>query len=133
MHIDTLYTFVYNVSNIYDTYTEEGVIIMRDKFKDNSKEEHHRSERHKQRGPKTFRRGRALAFLEMLNLKRSTIKQQLEEPEFQSIQQILVGELKAIDMTINEFTLLFDIHENEVMETETKNKEQVGDHSEEGT
>lgn len=31
----------------------------------------------------------------MLHVKRATIKQQLEQPEFQSIQQILVGELKA--------------------------------------
>lgn len=71
---------------------------------------------HSQRGPKTFRRGKAIAFLEMMNLKRSTIKQQLNEPAFQSIQQILIGELKAIDMMINEFIRLFDIHENEIME-----------------
>lgn len=31
-----------------------------------------------QRGPKTFRRGRAIAFLEMMNLKRTTIKQQMD-------------------------------------------------------
>ncbi|RXI96200.1 hypothetical protein DS745_20880 [Anaerobacillus alkaliphilus] len=67
-----------------------------------------------QGGPKTFRRGRAIAILETLNLKRSTIKQQLEQPEFQSIQQILVGELKALDMVINEFTQLFEIQENEM-------------------
>lgn len=45
--------------------------------------------------------------------KRSTIKEQLDQPEFQSIQQILVGELKAIDMLINEFIQLFEIQENE--------------------
>lgn len=49
----------------------------------------------------------------MMNLKRSTIKEQLDQPEFQSIQQILVGELKAIDMLINEFIQLFEIQENE--------------------
>ncbi|MFJ7733651.1 hypothetical protein ACIQXF_17435 [Lysinibacillus sp. NPDC097231] len=87
------------------------------------KEGHHRGGRHRgrdgsqQHGPKTFRRGRAIAFLEMMNLKRTTIKQQLEQPEFQSIQPILVGELKAIDMVINEFTQLFEIHESETMET----------------
>lgn len=48
-----------------------------------------------------------------MNLKRSTIKEQLGQPEFQSIQQILVGELKAIDMLINEFIQLFEIQENE--------------------
>lgn len=64
-----------------------------DRFKELTKEGHHRGEhqrgeRHRGRGdsrlhgPKTFRRGRALAFLEMLNLKRSTLKQQLDQPEF---------------------------------------------------
>ena len=71
---------------------------------------------HHHGGAKTFRRGRAIAFLEMMNLKRSTLKQQLDSPEFQSIQQILVGELKAIDMVINEFIQLFELHEGEVME-----------------
>lgn len=67
----------------------------------------------RQRGAKTFRRGRALAFLEMMRLKRSTIRKQLDAPEFQSIHQVLVGELKAIDMVIDEFVQLFDIHESE--------------------
>jgi hypothetical protein len=83
-----------------------------------SKKDGHHGGRHKDhgshhRGPKTFRRGRAIAFLDMMNLKRSTIKEQLDQPEFQSIQQILVGELKAIDMLINEFSQLFEIQENE--------------------
>ncbi|MGE7093178.1 hypothetical protein ACQKII_17325 [Lysinibacillus sp. NPDC048646] len=116
---------------------------MRDEnFKEFKKEGHQRGERHEgrdgshhrggrykgrdgshQRGPKTFRRGRAIAFLEMMNVKRSTIKQQLELPEFQSIQAILVGELKAIDMIINEFTQLFEIHEGEAMDTSGENVE----------
>ncbi|KAA0966319.1 hypothetical protein FQ087_08815 [Sporosarcina sp. ANT_H38] len=85
----------------------------------NKKEGHHRGIRHgreegsHQRGPKTFRRGRALAFLERMHLKRSTIKQQLDQPEFLSIQPILVGELKAIDMVISEFIQLFDINADE--------------------
>ncbi|MFJ7920766.1 hypothetical protein ACIQ6U_13495 [Lysinibacillus fusiformis] len=88
-------------------------------FREHMKEGHHRGGRHRgmegtaPRGAKTFRRGRAIAFLETLNVKRATIKQQLEQPEFQSIQQILVGELKAIDMVIQEFSQLFDIHESE--------------------
>jgi hypothetical protein len=104
---------------------------MRDKkFKDFKREGHHSGEHHKgkdrvqHRGAKTFRRGRALAFLEMMNLKRSTIKQQLDKPEFQSINQILVGELKAIDMIINEFIQLFEIQESEVTEVpDDKDKE----------
>jgi hypothetical protein len=98
--------------------------LREEKFKDFKKEEHHRGERHRGRehathqrgGAKTFRRGRAIAFLEMLNLKRATIKQQLEEPEFQSINQILIGELKAIDMVKNEFIQLFELHEGETMD-----------------
>ena len=66
-------------------------------------------------GRKHFDAGEQL-LLEMMNLKRATIKQQLSEPEFQSIQQILIGELKAIDMVINEFTQLFEIHESETEE-----------------
>lgn len=82
------------------------------------KEGHHRGRRRGgEGGPKTFRRGRALAFLERMNLKRSTIKQQLEQPEFQSIQSILVGELKAIDMVIDEFSQLFEINEGEMVDS----------------
>ncbi|MCH1625297.1 hypothetical protein [Fredinandcohnia quinoae] len=100
-------------------------------FKDVKKEGHHRGERYRgkdrgSRGPKTFRRGRAIAFLEMMNLKRSTIKQQLEEPEFKSIHQILVGELKAIDMVINEFIQLFEIHESEAKEMPNRKSEETG-------
>ena len=40
-----------------------------------------RKEHSHRRGAKTFRRGRAIAFLELMKLKRSTIKQQLDEPE----------------------------------------------------
>ncbi|UOQ86587.1 hypothetical protein [Gracilibacillus salinarum] len=68
---------------------------------------------HKGRGAKTFRRGKALAFLERLEQKRSTIQHQLEQPEYQSIQQILVGELKAIDMVTDEFKQLFKLDEIE--------------------
>ncbi|MBM7603145.1 hypothetical protein JOC75_001115 [Metabacillus crassostreae] len=86
-----------------------------DRFKGKEHPSHHR-------GPKTFRRGRALAFLEMMNVKRSTIKQQLDQPEFQSIHQVIVGELKAIDMVINEFTQLFEIQEGESLESFKKGK-----------
>ncbi|WP_391205503.1 hypothetical protein [Psychrobacillus sp. L4] len=98
-----------------------------EKFKDFKSEGHHRGERYRGRdsshGPKTFRRGREIAFLERMNLKRSTIMEQLDKPEFQSIQPILVGELKAIDMVINEFVQLFEIHENEAMNTPNNNEE----------
>ncbi|WP_235852153.1 hypothetical protein [Niallia nealsonii] len=73
---------------------------------------HKRKEHH--RGAKTFRRGRAIEFLDRLNVKRATLKQQLESPELQSINPILVGELKAVETIINEFIQLFEIHEEEV-------------------
>ena len=109
-------------------YIERGVTMREGKSKH---EGHHRGAHHKghehseQRGPKTFRRGRALAFLEMMTLKRSTIKQQLEQPEFQEINQILLGELKAIDLLINEFTQLFEIHEDETAEIDPVNNEET--------
>ncbi|MFC4619021.1 hypothetical protein ACFO4N_09885 [Camelliibacillus cellulosilyticus] len=81
----------------------------------------HKDPHRHHRGAKTFRRGRALAFLEMMNLKRSTLKQQLKSPELQSIQQVLVGELKAIEMVINEFAQLFELHEFEGIEKGGKN------------
>lgn len=100
-----------------------------DKFEELQKEGHHRGRRHKgndgthQRGAKTFRRGRAIAFLDRMNLKRSTVLQQLDKPEFQSIQPILVGELKAIDMVISEFTQMFEIQEAEAIVTTNTTQE----------
>lgn len=94
----------------------------------------HRHHDHKARGAKTFRRGRAIAFLEMIQLKRTTIKQQLEAPEFESIKPILIGELKALDMVINEFTQLFDLEEYEGSEESSvtlKEDENKGDEADE--
>lgn len=91
---------------------------MRPEESANSKEEtrrngHGKGKGRSPHGAKTFRRGRALAFLERMKLKRSTLHQQLEKPEFEPIQQVLLGELKAIDLMISEFTQLFEIHEEE--------------------
>lgn len=88
---------------------------------------HHRESHHGERrrgreggpsrgGAKTFRRGRAIAFLETLQVKRATVAAQLEKPEFQSIKPVLVGELKAIDGIIDEFKNLFEIREGETSE-----------------
>lgn len=99
--------------------------------KDDMREGHHRGRRHKgkdgmkHRGPKTFRRGRAISFLERMICKRSTIQQQLDKPEFQSIQQVLIGELKAIDMVIAEFTQLFEIQDSDLMEISAGQSEEV--------
>lgn len=66
---------------------------------------------HHREGAQTFRRGRALDFLERLQVKRSTLKQQLDQPEYASMRQIISGELKAIDTVINEFVQEFGLSE----------------------
>jgi hypothetical protein len=111
--------------------------MRREEFKEYKREGHHRGERYRgkdssshHRGPKTFRRGRAIAFLETMNVKRATIKQQLEQPEYQSIQQILVGELKAMDMVINEFIQLFEIQENETTDMISEEENTIIDNKE---
>lgn len=73
----------------------------------------------KGRGAKTFRRGRALEFLARMYVRRDTLKQQLETPELQSINPILVGELKAVEMVIAEFAQLFEIHQDEIAASST--------------
>ncbi|WNS45339.1 hypothetical protein [Paenibacillus sp. MMS20-IR301] len=59
----------------------------------------------------TFRRGRAIAFLERLHVKRDTLLQQLNQPEFASIQQVISGELKATEAVIQEFIQAFELRE----------------------
>jgi len=85
-------------------------------FDGHKKGEKHRGGGHKGRrhhsGAQTFRRGRALEFLERLHVKRTTLKQQLDAPEFQEIRQVVLGELKAIELTIDEYTRHFELHED---------------------
>lgn len=59
----------------------------------------------------TFRRGRALAFLDKLMINRSTLQRQIKEPEFESIKQVISGELKATEAIIEEFIHMFQLHE----------------------
>ncbi|MCR8642902.1 hypothetical protein NV379_09535 [Paenibacillus sp. N1-5-1-14] len=78
--------------------------------------EKHWRERHSGRhhhGAKTFRRGRALEFLNRLRVKRDSLKQQLEQQALQEIKMILLGELKAIELVIDEYTAHFEIQEND--------------------
>jgi len=60
-------------------------------------------------GPQTFRRGRALQFLEFLDVRRSTLLRQLEQPEFAEIRAILTGELKAVESIRDEFIAMFEL------------------------
>jgi hypothetical protein len=59
----------------------------------------------------TFRRGRALAFLDRLHLRRSTLERQLGRPELSGIRDVISGELKATDQIIEEFIHAFELHE----------------------
>ncbi|MER2262345.1 MAG: hypothetical protein ABS934_10035 [Psychrobacillus sp.] len=65
----------------------------------------------KRRGAKTFRRGRALAFYEIMQTKSNSLKRQLATPELQSVNSLLVGELKAVEMLKDEFAQLFELVE----------------------
>jgi hypothetical protein len=68
-------------------------------------------ERDDGRSAQTFRRGRALAFLERLQLRRSTLERQLGRPELNGIREVISGELKATDQIIGEFIHAFELHE----------------------
>nr|WP_198044787.1 hypothetical protein [Lysinibacillus timonensis] len=67
----------------------------------------------KSEGAKTFRRKRAIMFLEHLETKENVLKKQLETPELQSANPIIVGELKAIQSIISEFVQQFELYEYE--------------------
>lgn len=64
-------------------------------------------------GAKTFRRARALAFLERLQVKRDVLKKQLETVELQTLHPSIVGELKAVEEMMAEYVQLFELHEVE--------------------
>lgn len=64
-------------------------------------------------GAKTFRRKRAIMFLEHLETKRNVLKKQLETPELQTANSIIVGELKATEAILAEFVQMFELYEFE--------------------
>ncbi|EFM09656.1 conserved hypothetical protein [Paenibacillus curdlanolyticus YK9] len=59
----------------------------------------------------TFRRGRALAFHEMLIVKRDTLRKQLQDENLQAIHQVVSGELKAVEDIIAQYVHTFELHE----------------------
>lgn len=75
-------------------------------------------------GAKTFRRGRVLAFYQQLVIKRDTLKKQLACPEYQTIQQVIAGELKATEDIINDFKAAFELQEvsNEISDLNKHDK-----------
>jgi hypothetical protein len=90
----------------------------------------HEVRKERSHSAQTFRRGRAIAFLEKLNVKRSTLVQQLDQPEYASIKQVISGELKATDAIIQEFIHTFELFEavpgndNKSEEDDTKHENQ---------
>lgn len=67
----------------------------------------------KSEGAKTFRRKRAIMFIEHLETKQAVLKKQLETPELQTANPMIVGELKATQASSAEFVQLFELHEFE--------------------
>lgn len=127
-----MYTFVYNVYVVMriHVYTKGGCFMRNEMHRGHHRDRHHRGEGRKRKehdaqqgGAKTFRRGRAIAFLESMNVRRASLKKQLETPELQTIQPILVGELKAVETIIDEFVQLFELYEFEEVMTEENDEE----------
>lgn len=63
-----------------------------------------------QKSAQTFRRGRAVAFLDKLMVNRSTLQRQLNDPELEAIKLVISGELKATETIIDEFIQMFQLH-----------------------
>lgn len=80
--------------------------------------EHGGHGKHRFHSAQTFRRGRALAFLETLSLKRATLLQQLNQPEYDAIKAVISGEMKATDAIIQEFIHAFELREMPPQEQE---------------
>ncbi|WP_145038067.1 hypothetical protein [Paenibacillus sp. Y412MC10] len=59
----------------------------------------------------TFRRGRALSFLDNLVVKRETLKKQVHDPDLQAIRDVVSGELKAVDQIIQEYIQAFELYD----------------------
>lgn len=83
-------------------------------------------------GAQTFRRGKILHFLERLYVRKGTLQQQLEKEEYKSIHPVISGELKALEMVINELVQEFDLNElyEEMENSVMTNQEQKKDNEE---
>ncbi|MEK5078544.1 2-keto-3-deoxygluconate kinase [Solibacillus sp. FSL W7-1436] len=99
-----MYTLVYN------SIQKEWVKNLKSEGRARHRGEGEHSNR-RSKGAQTFRRGRALEFYRQLEMKRSTLKQQLESAELQSIHPVIAGELKATEAIINDFVGLFQLNE----------------------
>ena len=57
----------------------------------------------------TFRLGKIAGFVQRLETRRSVLHLQLDEPEFQSIRDVIIGQLKALDLVIQELKEEFGV------------------------
>ncbi|HWJ77873.1 MAG TPA: hypothetical protein VNR61_07340 [Niallia sp.] len=78
-------------------------------------------------GAKTFRRGRAMDFLEKLHVKRTTLKQQLDSGQFEDIKQVILGELKAVESIMDEYMTHFELHESKEIKEKITEDSQTGE------
>lgn len=78
---------------------------------------HHRANSAERRergsGAQTFRRKRIVQFLIQLETRKASLQKQLETPELQNLHPVLLGELKAVQTTIDEYIQLFELYEYE--------------------
>lgn len=69
-------------------------------------------------GSQSYRLRRINIFLDILEAHRDTLKKQLSTPELQAANPIVVGELKAIEMVIDQYINSFEL--NHVTPTENE-------------
>jgi hypothetical protein len=79
---------------------------------DDVKGKHGHREPCENKSAQTFRRGRAIAFLEKLRGKRATLQRQLNDPDLEAIKPVISGELKATEAIMDEFIRVFQLHGN---------------------
>ena len=65
----------------------------------------------RRRGAQTFRRGRAIMFYQQLEVKRDTLRKQLEDQSLVAIHTVIAGELKATEAIMSEFKTIFALDE----------------------
>lgn len=75
-----------------------------------------RKERGRRSGAQTFRRKRAIAFLQSLQAKEDVLLQQLNTPELQAANAVIAGELKAVQAIKAEFIQAFQVSVTEADE-----------------
>lgn len=108
--IEQTYTNVYNCMQEVMVMEKEQNIHLHEGHRSNRRKMSDRRENGRN-SAKTFRRGRALAFYEKLMVKRDTLKKQLASPEYQSIQTVIAGELKATESIMDDFKAAFELDE----------------------